>query len=230
MENQPYPNQSYNNPGGQQYPQNNPYNQSYTSYQPTSDQFYMPERKKPNFIIVSLVLVVLIAAIGLYFVMKPKMISASTDSNLVPNIAQPEAQIPVENNTLALKHSVSISNFKLCDRIESFRCDENKLKVFGKGSQFYAYMWFSTPIYGRDYLTVQEGISIKDKNGNFIYANPAYKYERIDTYDNETNTMLLMIPIVKELTSTVGQNSLEITLTEDAKNEKAVRLVQYEIR
>ena len=230
-------NQSYNQ---QSYPQNNPYSQP--------SQVYIPPSKKPNYVAVGFMIFILICAIGLYFLMKPKLESSSETkpfpnttiknetkkiilANTTKNITTKNITKPVvkANITQASDLNLSIYKLKLCRGYESQVCDENVWRSFKKGDNFYAYLEINVKIYNEDYLGIQEGVVITDSSSNVIYTNKEHNLENIDTYDNETNLLPLIISIPYQSRNTLGKQTLELTLTDTNLNQEIIKKIDYDI-
>lgn len=216
--------------------ENNPYQQTYPQYS-QQNEIYIPPERKPNFIAAGLIILVLFAAIGIYFAMKPKMMSLDED---LADYETFESPTPEENtggvqdnatgkNLAPANPELEITKVKLCRGQISLRCEENAWRSFTKGDNFYLYSEISTGINYEDYLTIKQGIKIIDENGNVIHNNPSYKYETIDTYDNTTNIIPLAISIPYDAVSTVGKHSLELTITNTYLGKETNKTITYEI-
>lgn len=194
--------------------------------QQQDSQIYIPPQKKHTFIAMSLIIIVIIGAIGLYFAIKPRLDSAmkSGEENTEQTLEFLETEPKVE-----------IMSLKLCDKVnEDFECIENTKRIFKKGDMFYVYT--DVIANSADYekgpaMRIVQEIKITNADGEEIFDQLDIGITK-DTMDIGEYLLPISsdITIKDKLAENLGKYKLTVIITDENIRKETTKTIEYEVK
>ena len=155
---------------------------------------------------------VLIGAVGVYFLMKPRL----------DNLTNPELQSPT--------NVFEMSELKICNSVDAnFICDENKEKIIKRGDEFYIYAQVTqNNIDGSKKTSWQEGMKITDNSGIVVYNNDNFGTLTPNLRYNGLNLVPLKI-LMDTKDDNIGKTITHLTLLDLTTNQKITKIIEYKL-
>ena len=217
----------------QQYPQQAyDYGQQYRGdYSQLQQQPQSPQDKNPKIILTGFMIFILVAAIGLYFVMKPKMLASiqpNTSTSSVSNVPSSQQQNFKQTEITKPFTGTGIITLRLCSGInQNFNCQENIRRKFQRGKTFYISADIIATSKNKKILLTNQIKIINDKGYLLLntLGDDISQYEETDG--------IYHLPIKKGITFTdsdpLGNGTIQVTITDKITNTNATKTIGYEL-